>query len=52
MSKTKSEKLKLPWKVWDLHVLDCDGNGIAWNVGYEIAKFIVEQVNKGYREDV
>ncbi len=42
----KTNKLRLPWRQWDLHVVDCDENGVAWNVGVERARYIAESVNR------
>lgn len=42
---SKKNKHRLPWKVWDSHVVDCDGNAIAFNVGRQTAELIVDRVN-------
>lgn len=42
---SKSNRQRLPWRVWDQHVVDCDDKAVAFNVGVERAKFIVELAN-------
>ena len=47
MTKTMAKKTKhiLPWQVCDRHVVDCDGNTIAYNVSKQVAALIVDRVN-------
>lgn len=42
----KKNPMRLPWKVWETHIIDCDGNAIAFNVGRRMAEFIVRDVNE------
>ena len=40
------KKMKLPWRAWHgTHIVDAEDNAVAFNVGKEHAKFIVEAVN-------
>ena len=38
--------LNLPWRRWDLHIVDSKGKAIAFNVGVENANAIVEAMNR------
>lgn len=53
MKKTKN-KHNLPWKAWNGHIVTAKGptDCVAFNVGKDRAKLIVDAVNAKFAKDV
>ena len=42
--------LNLPWRRWDLHIVDCKDKAVAFNIGVENADAIVKAMNRQHYE--